>query len=202
MKQAIDLGFLWHLDQVVFTFQTTIVTTVDSQGRVNAAPFGLAFPFSSSADNPQMMLGSNRMWHTAQNIEAGKEFVINYASCDLIEKVALAGLPYAEGINELEKAGLTPLESLRVKPPRIKECFQHIECRLNHIIEVNQSQRNYIGDVLAISMNSELLHLDKPTRLVAANPLLLFGMDVATFRGCYAGVGKTTAHAPAATDAD
>jgi len=201
MKQEIDLGFLWHLGQVIFTFQTAIVTTLDSQGQVNAAPFGLVFPFSSSAESPQMMLGSNRRWHTAQNIEATKEFVINYASYDLIERVALTGLFYAEGVNELEKAGLTPTDAVRVKPPRILECFQHIECRLSHVIEANQSQRNYIGDVLAISMNSELLQLEKQDRLLAANPLLLVGMDVATFSGCYAGVGKTTTYAPPLAEA-
>jgi len=200
MKQEIELGFLWHLGQVIFTFQTAIITTLDSQGRVNAAPFGLVFPFSSSAESPQMMLGSNRRWHTAQNIEATKEFVINYASWDLLEKVALTGLFYADGVNELEKAGLTPTAALRVRPPRNLECFQHIECRLNYVIDANQSQRNYIGDVLAISLNAELLEGDKPARLRAADPLLLFGMDIETFRGCYAGMGKTTTYAPPLTE--
>ena len=39
MKKEIKAEFLWHLDEVMLTFQVAIVTTVDIQGRVNAAPF-------------------------------------------------------------------------------------------------------------------------------------------------------------------
>jgi predicted pyridoxine 5'-phosphate oxidase superfamily flavin-nucleotide-binding protein len=47
MKKEIKPGFMWHLDEVVITFQVAIVTTVDTEGRVNAAPFGLILPFNS-----------------------------------------------------------------------------------------------------------------------------------------------------------
>ena len=52
MKKEILPEFLWHLDKVVFTFQTTIITTVDARGRVNAAPFGLVYPFSTGIGQP------------------------------------------------------------------------------------------------------------------------------------------------------
>jgi len=57
-------------------------------------------------------------------IEATGEFVINYAPFSLKEKVVETGLMFSEGINELEKAGLTAIPALTVKPPRIEECFQ------------------------------------------------------------------------------
>jgi len=134
MKKEITPEFLWHLNNVVLTFQIAIVTTIDDGGRVNAAPFGLVFPFCSSLENPQMLVSSNSMWHTSQNIESTKEFVINYAPYSLIEKVAKTGLMYSDGVNEIDKAGLTAIPALKVKPPRLEECFQHIECRLNQII--------------------------------------------------------------------
>ena len=195
MKKEIIPEFLWHLDEVVLSFQTTIITTVDKEGRVNAAPFGLVFPFSTGS-NPQILVGVNSRWHTAHNIEATGEFVINYASYSLLEKVAQTGLLYPEGINEIEKAGLTALPALKVKPPRVAECYQHLECRLNQIIRPNENQMNCIGDIIAISINEELLGKSKLDRVKAADPLFLLGMDITTFTGYYGGIGNTRSYAP------
>ena len=202
MKKEITPEFLWHLNNVVLTFQIAIVTTIDDGGRVNAAPFGLVFPFCSSLENPQMLVSSNSMWHTSQNIESTKEFVINYAPYSLIEKVAKTGLMYSDGVNEIDKAGLTAIPALKVKPPRLEECFQHIECRLNQIIRPNESQNNFIGDVLSMSINEELLNKGREEMLKIADPLLLFGMDISSFQGNYAGVGKATVYAPPKTEVE
>ncbi len=202
MKKEITPAFLWHLNNVVLTFQIAIVTTIDDGGRVNAAPFGLVFPFCSSLENPQMLVSSNSMWHTSQNIESTKEFVINYAPYSLIEKVAKTGLMYSDGVNEIDKAGLTAIPALKVKPPRLEECFQHIECRLNQIIRPNESQNNFIGDVLSMSINEELLNKGREEMLNIADPLLLFGMDISRFQGNYAGVGKATVYAPPKTEVE
>ncbi len=193
MKKEVTPEFMWHLNNVIIAFQVTIVTTVDGEGRVNAAPFGLVLPFSSSPENPQMMVCSNTMWHTSQNIEAQGEFVINYASYSLMEKVAECGRMHPEGVNEIERAELTALAALKVKPPRIEECFQHIECRLNRIIRPGEYQNNFIGDIVSISMNEELLSKEEEV-LKAADPLFLFGIDITEFRGNYAGIGKTTTY--------
>ena len=199
MKKEITPEFLWHLDEVVLSFQTTIVTTVDREGRVNAAPFGLVFPFSTGS-NPQILVGVNSRWHTAQNIEATGEFVINYASYPLLEKVAQTGLLYPEGVNELEKAGLTALPAVKVKSPRVAECYQHLECRLNQIIRPNDNQMNFVGDIVAISLNEELTGKSKSERVKAANPLFLLGMDISTFTGLYGGIGNTKSYAPPRVD--
>ena len=202
MKKEITPEFLWHLNNVVLAFQIAIVTTIDDGGRVNAAPFGLVFPFCSSPENPQMLVSSNSMWHTSQNIESTKEFVINYAPYSLIEKVAKTGLMYSPGVNEIDKAGLTAIPALKVKPPRLEECFQHIECRLNQIIRPNESQNNFIGDVLSMSINEELSNKRREEMLKIADPLLLFGMDISRFQGNYAGVDKATVYAPPKTEVE
>jgi flavin reductase (DIM6/NTAB) family NADH-FMN oxidoreductase RutF len=199
MKKEIIPEFLWHLDKVVLAFQTTIVTTVDRHGRVNAAPFGLVCPFSTGS-NPQLLVGINSRWHTAHNIEATGEFVVNYASVSLLEQVAQTGLLYPEGVNELAKAGLTALPACRVRPPRIAECYQHIECRLNHIIRPNENQMNCIGDIISITLNEDLIGKSKLERVKAADPLLLLGMDITTFTGLYGRINNTTSYAPPKVD--
>jgi len=130
-KKETEIGFLWHKYAALFVFQTAIVTTADRSGLVNAAPFSLVYPFCvGDPDKPQMLFSAASVWHTARNIEETGEFVINYAPYALMKQVCETGRFYPDGINELEKAGLHAVAAVKVKPPRIQECYQHIECRL------------------------------------------------------------------------
>jgi len=200
MKKEIIPEFLWHLGQVVFTFQTTIITTVDAQGRINAAPYGLVYPFSTGIGTPQMLAGINSEWHTAQNILATGEFVINYPGSKLMEQVVQTGLMFPEGVNELEEVGLAVLPSVKVRPPRVKDCFQHIECRLASVLRPNEAQINFIGDILSISLDVELLALQLPERVRAADPLMFLGIDIMTFTGTYGRLDGLCEYTPPTVD--
>jgi len=196
MKKPIVPEFLWHLDKLCMCFQVTIVTTVDAQGRVNAAPFGLVLPYSGDPERPQMILCSNRMWHTAQNIEATGEFVINYPSFSLYPKVSEAGKLWPEGVNELEKAGLTAIPAEKVRPPRIEECYQHIECRLAEIIHPHENQSNLIGDIVSISIDEEFLNLSQTEKIKKADPLFIFGLNFEDFGAFYMKSGEAKEFKP------
>ena len=202
MKKEVTPDFMWHLYSTIITFQIAIVTTVDSKERVNAAPFGLILPFCSSPEKPQMLLCSNNAWNTSHNIEATGEFVLNYAPYSLLRKVVETGRFYPEGVNEIEKADLTQLPALKVKPPRIEECFQHIECRLDQVIRPSEDQNNFIGDIVALTINEELLGKGQEEVLKAADPLLLFGMDITKYQGNYARIGETATYAPPQKDVE
>lgn len=60
------------------------------------------------------------------------QFVINVPTEDIVAQVLKAAMitekPCPAGINEIEKAGLTPFPAEKVMPPRIKECVAHYEC--------------------------------------------------------------------------
>lgn len=45
MKKSIKIEMLWYLDKLIFPFPVTIITTVDKEGRVNAAPYSLVIPY-------------------------------------------------------------------------------------------------------------------------------------------------------------
>jgi len=177
-------------------FQVTLVTSVDTEGRVNAAPFGLVLPYSGTPERPQILLCSNRMWHTAHNIEATGEFVINYPSFNLYPRVSECGKLYPEGISELEKAGFTAIPAEKVKPPRIEECYQHIECRLAQVIHPNKNQSNFIGDIVNVTINDDFLSCSQEEKIKIADPLLLFGVNFATFASFYTKTGETKEFSP------
>lgn len=139
--------------------QLAMITTVDKEGNVNAATFAtcvrvmhkpveIAFTTTISTDRLPK--------DTYENIEATKEFVVNLAAFEqeILEKACVLGLPFAKGVNELERAGLTALPSTRVKPPRILECHRHFECELVWAKEW-QGRVMIVGNVVAASVDSD-----------------------------------------------
>lgn len=131
-----------------------IVTTVDQDDRVNAASYATCVRI---VHNPvQIAFTTSLAGHTRENLLATGAFVVNLPSFerDILEKVRIVGLPFARGVNELEKAGLTPLPSTLVKPPRIAECLRHFECEVLWTKEwLNRMM--VVGNVVAASTYSD-----------------------------------------------
>jgi flavin reductase (DIM6/NTAB) family NADH-FMN oxidoreductase RutF len=164
-KKSQELHVMWHVLELVQIYPVTVVTTVDKHGTINAAPYSLVMPFCSSPDNPQMLLIVNRSWHTAKNIEATGEFVLNYPRADRLQDVMETGKFHDEGVNELRFTGFTTEPAKTVTPPRITECYQHIECTVNHIMRPSKTQINVIADVRDLAIDGELCDGDRLSRV-------------------------------------
>jgi len=131
-----------------------IETTRGPDGRVNAAAHATVTRVSHVPVD--IAITVNDFSHTWRNIEATGEFVVNLVPFDedVLRKVRIVGLPFEDGVNELERAGLTALESRSVSPPRVAECPAHFECRVEwtrhwgHRVMV-------VGRVVAASMDEE-----------------------------------------------
>jgi flavin reductase (DIM6/NTAB) family NADH-FMN oxidoreductase RutF len=107
-----------------------MITTVDGAGRVNAASYATCVRIVHKP--VQIAFTTSARGDTGKNLAETGEFVVNLPQFerDILEKVRIVGLPFAPGVDELEKAGLTALPSTKVKPPRIAECFRHFECEV------------------------------------------------------------------------
>lgn len=110
------------------------VSTMDKDGVVNLAPFSFFNVFSS---NPPVIVFSparkgrdNTLKHTLENLKEVPECVVNIVSYDCLQQMVLSSLEYPKGINELEKAGLTAVESSTVGPPRVGESPMQLECKV------------------------------------------------------------------------
>ena len=129
-----------------------MITTVDPEGRINAASYGTCVRVCHDPVYISFTTGATK--DTYNNVLATEEFVVNVPSFDreILEKVRVVGLEFPPGVNELEKAGLTSLPSTVVKPPRIAECKSHFECKVEwtkqwlHRLMV-------VGKVVAASVN-------------------------------------------------
>jgi flavin reductase (DIM6/NTAB) family NADH-FMN oxidoreductase RutF len=130
-----------------------IITSVDRQGRVNAAAYGTCTRVNHEPVCVSFTANTNS--DTARNILSGSDFVVNLPSFDrdLLEKVRIVGLPFAPGVNELDMAGLGALPSRLVTPPRVVECQRHFECRVAWTREWD-NRLMVVGELVAASVNA------------------------------------------------
>ena len=107
-----------------------MITTVDNEGRINAASFGTCVRVCHDPVYIAFTVGASK--DTYQNVFATEEFVVNVPSFEreILEKVRVVGLEFPPRVNELDKAGLTAIPSKIVKPSRIAECRSHFECKV------------------------------------------------------------------------
>jgi len=133
---------------------TIIVTTVNARGQVNAAPFSFTMPVSMKP--PLIAFASVPSHHTYRNIEQNSEFVVNIPSEHILKELWITGEKFPEGVNEIEKAGLTSTSSVSVLPPRITDCIAQIECKVYWIKEAGDHHL-IVGEVLKVHVDEKAL---------------------------------------------
>src|SRR5258708_10236928 len=87
-----------------------LVTTVDPEGRINAAPF--SFFNCLSADPPILALGVENhpdmsFKDTALNVRLTEVFTVNLVSHAIAEAMHVCAVPFGSGHDELQAAWLT-----------------------------------------------------------------------------------------------
>jgi len=174
-KVSLNAGeFRWYRMYLPVPMGCAIITTLDEQERVNAAPFAMVFPWQNDLKEPQLIVMSFKGWDTSQNIKKTGQFVINWPEAHLHEAIMKTAVRYNEGVSELAEAGLHPIPAAKVKPPRIAECAGHYECTLNRIIELG-ADYHIIGDVVDVSLNKEYAEMSSEERAEKIKLPIAFG---------------------------
>jgi len=113
-------------------------STVDKEGNVNLSPFSF---FNCFGYNPPLLIFSpsrkgrdNTTKHSFENVLEVPEVVINLVNYNMVQQASLASVEYPRGVNEFVKAGLTPVPSTTVKPPRVAEAPIAMECRVLQVV--------------------------------------------------------------------
>jgi flavin reductase (DIM6/NTAB) family NADH-FMN oxidoreductase RutF len=118
-----------------------VVSTLNENGSNNLAPFSFFTACSAKpmivAFCPLIRVSTGEKKDTVINIEREKEFVINFARVETMEKINLCATELEYGKDEFELSGLTPVDSEIVKAKRVAESLIHFECKLHDI--------NYFG---------------------------------------------------------
>ena len=118
-------------------------STVDSNGNVNLSPFSYFNVFSSNPPilifSPSRRVRDNTTKHTLENAIETKEVVINVVNFPIVEQMSKSSIEYEKGVNEFIETGLTQVESLLVKPPRVLESPISFECKVQDIVSLGES---------------------------------------------------------------
>jgi flavin reductase (DIM6/NTAB) family NADH-FMN oxidoreductase RutF len=168
------------------------ISTVDLNGTPNLAPYSM---FNSVAGDPPcvMFASSTKSDGSAKDsrycAEATGEFVVNLATYAERESMNRTSESLPLGVNEFELAGLELIESLLVKPPRVKCSPVQMECKFLRSVEMpeGQSVRNFVtfGRVIGIHIADELI-VDGRVDICRARPIARMGyMDYAVVDGVF-----------------
>jgi len=107
---------------------TVLISTVDREGKANAAPFSFVTPVSSNP--PLLLFAATPARHTLANARETGDFVLNIVPEELLDRLWVCSKAFPKGVSEIEEAGLTERKSKQVKSPSIEECVGWIECQL------------------------------------------------------------------------
>ena len=137
------------------------VSTKSKNGILNLAPFSY---FNGVCSNPPtIMFAPARRGYdgltkdTLNNIRDTKEFVVNIVSEEIVEPMVACATDFENEVNEFEVSGLTPVDSVKVAPPCVKESKVSFECRLQTIVPVGEAEP---GGGFVVIGNIVMFHVD------------------------------------------
>ena len=154
------------------------VSTKSNDDILNLAPFSY---FNGVCSNPPTIMfapaprGYDGLTKdTLNNIQETKEFVVNLVSEEISEPMVACSTDYDREIDEFEVSGLTPIDSIIVKPPRVKESKVSFECNLNTVIEIGKAEPGagfvVLGTIVMFHIDDKV-YKDGKIDLEALNPI-------------------------------
>jgi flavin reductase (DIM6/NTAB) family NADH-FMN oxidoreductase RutF len=142
---------LSHAVRLISPRVTALITTVDKNGRVNAAPYSWIIPVSFQPPMICLMIGGKHK-NTYKNIVETGEFVVNIVSEDFGQHAI-----ECEKTHSLEAVNLETVPSKAVKPPRVKQSRAILECKLKRFFEPEGSDHIIVmGEVVAAESMGDL----------------------------------------------
>lgn len=136
--------------RLLYPRNVVLVSCMNQKGKANLITLSWCTPTSFSPPMVAISVGHERYSHKL--IEETKEFVVNVPTMDILKDVLLCGRTTGKTSDKLKKTLLTPLPARKVKPPIIKECVAHIECKLIQQIKTGDHTL-FVGEVLTAYSN-------------------------------------------------
>jgi flavin reductase (DIM6/NTAB) family NADH-FMN oxidoreductase RutF len=154
------------------------ISSKDSAGHINLAPYSF---FNAFLYEPPIIGFSSIAWKdTVRNVSETREFVWNLVTKDLGEQMNLTSAPLAPEVSEFEVAGLTPIPSKLVDPPRVAESRAAMECQVIDVTQFRNAKGELVegwivfGEVVAVHIHKSLIR-DGVYQTALAEPILRSG---------------------------
>lgn len=137
------------------------ISTRSASGVNNLAPYSFFNAFNYVP--PIIGFASIGYKDTLRNIEETGEFVWNLTTRALAEAMNQSCAAVGPEVSEFELAGLTPLASTVVTPPRVAESLVTLECKRTQILQLQGADGAQVetwlvlGEVVAVHIDQTLL---------------------------------------------
>jgi flavin reductase (DIM6/NTAB) family NADH-FMN oxidoreductase RutF len=136
------------------------VTTINREGRVNAAPFSF---FNIFSEDPALVIlglqhhddGSPK--DTTRNIHQRGEFVVNLVNFDLLAPMVGSASAYPSDVSEVEALQLRVEPGVRICVTRIAAAPIALECRQHTRLTFSPRREILIGEVIAMHAQEGLI---------------------------------------------
>jgi flavin reductase (DIM6/NTAB) family NADH-FMN oxidoreductase RutF len=129
------------------------ITTLDRQGRLNAAPYSFFNAMGSQPPVVAVGIQANTdkgLKDSARNILETGEFVVNLVPEEMIGPMNITAVEAPLGVDETLLAGVDVEPSTHVKPPRITGSPVSFECVNLASLATGPAQSLIVGRVLAV----------------------------------------------------
>lgn len=138
----------------VYPTPAGLITCVDKDGKPNIVTLGEVA--MASLFPTRVSIGLRPATYSNGLIKSSGEFVVNFPTIDIIDKVDFCGTTSGRNTDKFAETGLTPEPALYVSPPLIKECPVNLECKVVAVLSIG-SHDLFIGDVLVMHAEEEII---------------------------------------------
>lgn len=132
---------------------TVLVSCVGEDEKPNIITLAWAMP--TSINPPLVAISIAPKRHSHKLIEETKEFVVNIPPVKILKETLFCGRRSGRNYDKFKEAGLTPSPAKKVKPPIIKECVAHLECKLHSQFSAGD-HTIFVGEIVEAYADKEV----------------------------------------------
>ncbi|OIJ68130.1 flavin reductase family protein [Streptomyces mangrovisoli] len=159
--ESMDPGSFYRLlTSVIVPRPIAWVSTLSADGRTaNLAPH--SFFTVASTDPPIVQFTSVGRKDSLRNVEATREFVVNFAPEPLLEQINATATDFPRSEGEFDAVGVEREPSSRVAPPRVAASPVALECTLHATLGLGDSTVVF-GRVVHAVVSADVLADGRP----------------------------------------
>ena len=139
---------------LAFPMSTVLVTCNDEKGKTNIITIAWHTTISKNPPLYGISIAPSRFSYDI--IKKSKEFVVNFSSFDLLDKIHYCGIHSGKKFDKINEAKLTLINSEKIKTPSIKDCYAHFECKLKETIKLGDHDL-FVGEVVNAKVDEDIL---------------------------------------------
>ena len=154
---------------LLYPTPAVVLGSYDKNGRANAATVAWAGICCSAP--PCVSVSLRKATYSYGCILERKAFTVNVPSEDLVAKVDYLGMASGKDEDKLATVGLTPVKSVLVDAPYIREFPLVLECKVLHVTEIGLHTQ-FIGEIMDVKAEEGILDENGASSIARVRPFL------------------------------